>query len=976
MKNILLLLLLFTGIVNAQIVNIPDLNFKNKLLQADLTNTIAYTNGLKVKIDTNNDGEIQEIEAQVIDSLNVPSSNIIDLSGILSFNTLKKLDCSSNLLNSLNLVSLNSIVELNCNSNSLFDLYINGLSNLRKLSIVSNNLTTLNLSGLTNLENFNCNNNNLNGIPINSLSNLKILSMYNNGLNSINLVGLSVLEEFYCDGNNLTALNVNTLSNLKILNCSNNNITSFSISGLNNLEEINCGNNIVMTSLVLNSLPSLKKLSVYGTTIGSFNATVLPNLEYLSCGGANLNSLVINGMANLAYVSCPGNSLTSLNLNNLPTLNYLNCIINQISTLDFSSSPSIANLYCGQNLLNTFNVSGLNNLQLLECGNNQMTSIDFGTVSSIQQLDCNNNLLTSINLSNLTSLFALILSNNQLTTLSLSTNTQILYLDCNNNLIGSLDVSSLANMLSLSCSFNPITSLDISNSQQLNTLNCTNTNASTLFLKNGFNTFPINFQVGNNSNLNYICIDDFNISAIQNQVSNTVVINSYCTFIPGGNYNTITGKILFDLDNNGCDANDLPQPNIRMNLTQSSVTNATFSNNLGIYTFYTTFSNQTIAPSIENPTWFNLTPVDANISFTGNNDTINQDFCISANGVHNDVEVIIAPINVARPGFDAKYKVVYKNKGNQINSGTVTFSYNDSVLDYVSSSVSPNAQATGLLTFNYTNLLPFESRSFEIVLNVNAPTETPAVNIGDILNYTAIINPIVTDENPNDNTFEYHQTVVGALDPNDITCLEGASVSPSQIGNYLHYIINFENVGNFPAENIVLKDIIDESIFDVSTLQVMNSSNQVSARVKGNIAEFIFQNINLDSGGHGNILIKIKTKSTIQTGAIASKNADIFFDYNAPVNTGMANTTFAALNNGSFELDKSISVYPNPTSSIINIISDTEIKNIQLYDVQGRILQTTVGNSNTIDISDKNSGIYFLKISTENGSKVEKISKE
>ena len=156
----------------------------------------------------------------------------------------------------------------------------------------------------------------------------------------------------------------------------------------------------------------------------------------------------------------------------------------------------------------------------------------------------------------------------------------------------------------------------------------------------------------------------------------------------------------------------------------------------------------------------------------------------------------------------------------------------------------------------------------------------------------------------------------------------------------------------------------------------MNSSNQVSARVKGNIAEFIFQNINLDSGGHGNILIKIKTKSTIQTGAIASKNADIFFDYNAPVNTGMANTTFAALNNGSFELDKSISVYPNPTSSIINIISDTEIKNIQLYDVQGRILQTTVGNSNTIDISDKNSGIYFLKISTENGSKVEKISKE
>jgi hypothetical protein len=44
--------------------------------------------------------------------------------------------------------------------------------------------------------------------------------------------------------------------------------------------------------------------------------------------------------------------------------------------------------------------------------------------------------------------------------------------------------------------------------------------------------------------------------------------------------------------------------------------------------------------------------------------------------------------------------------------------------------------------------------------------------------------------------------------------------------------------------------------------------------------------------------------------------------------------------------------------------------------MQGRILQTMLGNQKVLDISDKANGIYFLKITTEKGSKVEKIIKE
>ncbi len=74
MKNFYFLLLV-SVFANAQIINFPNAAFKNRLLSASATNSIAsddvndsmlpqdYTFN---KIDTNNDGEIQISEAAVI----------------------------------------------------------------------------------------------------------------------------------------------------------------------------------------------------------------------------------------------------------------------------------------------------------------------------------------------------------------------------------------------------------------------------------------------------------------------------------------------------------------------------------------------------------------------------------------------------------------------------------------------------------------------------------------------------------------------------------------------------------------------------------------------------------------------------------------------------------------------------------------------------------------------------------------------
>lgn len=125
-------------------------------------------------------------------------------------------------------------------------------------------------------------------------------------------------------------------------------------------------------------------------------------------------------------------------------------------------------------------------------------------------------------------------------------------------------------------------------------------------------------------------------------------------------------------------------------------------------------------------------------------------------------------------------------------------------------------------------------------------------------------------------------------------------------------------------------------------------------------------------------MFKIKSADDLIKGDQVDKTANIFFDYNFPIETNKAETVFESLGNDNFEKDKSISVYPNPTKGNVNINCDTAVKYIELFDVEGRLLQTSIENSNTtkFDISNKQNGLYFIRITTEKGSKVEKLIKE
>lgn len=125
----LLILLVGSITIQAQIVNIPDANFKARLLQEEVAFDENY---VPITIDANSNGEIEVNEIQNVYSLDVSNSNIGDLTGIESFTALKSLNCNHNQLTTLTIttISLNGLdasYNMLTSINVIFDSVVEGL---------------------------------------------------------------------------------------------------------------------------------------------------------------------------------------------------------------------------------------------------------------------------------------------------------------------------------------------------------------------------------------------------------------------------------------------------------------------------------------------------------------------------------------------------------------------------------------------------------------------------------------------------------------------------------------------------------------------------------------------------------------------------------------------------------------------------------------------------------------------------------
>jgi hypothetical protein len=82
------------------------------------------------------------------------------------------------------------------------------------------------------------------------------------------------------------------------------------------------------------------------------------------------------------------------------------------------------------------------------------------------------------------------------------------------------------------------------------------------------------------------------------------------------------------------------------------------------------------------------------------------------------------------------------------------------------------------------------------------------------------------------------------------------------------------------------------------------------------------------------------------------------------------------VDNPSFGMDE-IFIYPNPANEQLNIESISEKSKIIIYDLSGKVMKDVNADSRiTVDISDLASGVYFVKVQSNNITEVLKFVKE
>src|SRR5690606_14497789 len=307
----------------------------------------------------------------------------------------------------------------------------------------------------------------------------------------------------------------------------------------------------------------------------------------------------------------------------------------------------------------------------------------------------------------------------------LSNNIDLYYLNCMSNDLTSIDLSNNVNLYSVIIDGNDISSLDLSNNPSIGNFRVLNNpNLSSINIYNGtlldvdgldqgiwtemWSYLPDNV---------YICADEDEIPLIEPYLnvlgSSGQVISSTCSFLPAGDYNTIKGVVRSDWNSNGCDEDE------QATFIQIKLENEendyiySYTNDIGEYVFFANDGTFNLTLESVNPEWFTIAPEDHTVVFDAVDGSIEeQDFCITPNGIHPDLEILITQIDPAAPGFTSSYKIVYRNIGNQLMSeeNGINLLFNDNLVDFVSADVTPNSTNSGNLSWSYENLKPFESR--------------------------------------------------------------------------------------------------------------------------------------------------------------------------------------------------------------------------------------------------------------------------
>jgi len=462
------------------------------------------------------------------------------------------------------------------------------------------------------------------------------------------------------------------------------------------------------------------------------------------------------------------------------------------------------------------------NMTELRCENNALTELDVTMLPLMRTLGVSDNELVELNITGLSNLKVLYASRNLLSSIDLTGLFELGRIDVDGNELSNLDFSDTPNMYSISCFNNQLTTLDVSPILELITLDCSSNQLETLNIKNGYVENTINFS--GNENLQYICADDSQIMSIENKINTygytNCFTNSLCSFVQGEDFYTISGNVTYDEDGNGCDLNDVDYPELLFSFSDGTYMGTAFADTSGNYTYSLQAGMYTLTPSLENTTYFSITPENVSVNFPEDVNASIQDFCVTANGVFPDLEIIMTGESSGYDRF-VPYNIIYTNNGTITQSGTVSLTYGDEMADFSASVPEISSQNGNQLNWDFSDLKPFESREIEFIMDL-ASVE-PEVTDEILVSYMASIASGLTDTTPSDNLFELNQPFYCCLlSTNEFRFSEYFSQYPNPTNEYLNLELK---------KQIDIKAIIVYNLLGQEVTRVPFSDNHIKINV-------------------------------------------------------------------------------------------------------------------------------------------------
>lgn len=410
MSRVLLICLLFCSVATtvAQIVNIPDANFKAHL--------VNYDNPV---IDTNGDGEIQVSEAEAFDNfqLNLGNAEISDLTGLEAFVNLVNLYSFGNLFTEIDLSALVALTDLGLSEENLTSVNFLNAFSLNKIFITSNDLFDLDLSDQINLEQLvyldDFENPNLSTIilpPTSTLTDLIVtntliesIDLSNNSslvkielregnLNSIDLSNLTILDRLDVTGNNLSEIDVSQNNNITRLTISDQNITNIDISNLTQLEVFRFDRNNISEVDITNNL-MLKVITAYETNIETLDYSLHNQLEALNISNTLIETVDFSNNPLIETLSVSGLDLDVIDITVLPLLDLIRCENTSLLEIDFSQNTNLRRAQLSYSQFEEIDFSNSNSLNFIDVrGSFNLESINIKNLSLLElNIEASNN---------------------------------------------------------------------------------------------------------------------------------------------------------------------------------------------------------------------------------------------------------------------------------------------------------------------------------------------------------------------------------------------------------------------------------------------------------------------------------------------------------------------------------------------------------------------------------------------------------